>query len=341
MAHLFVLRFLVSVSVVMAEHAQFLAKSNNTAEPTTRLGSFMVIGDWGYHAPVSGFIQGGSCQADVSELMNQKFSELGDVRFVLNLGDSFYVRGVESTTDSLWEDVWRSKYSDELRQVPWYGVYGNHDYGEQACMCGDTTEECSQTQYTQDGWTMPGMSYNVPIPDMGLEIIAIDINKVDPKICDHATDCKQKCFDNLEKRYKESMDLLRERLADTTYQQILIIAHYPTFMWANLPELLEMTSKSDKQIYAYGGHIHSMAKCEGEGNCDAPLTPTPNVKAYLAGGGGGYFGNGDGLGMFGIITGVVQSNNLIDNKIETITASQCQGDCFDSAHASICKAYGA
>jgi hypothetical protein len=50
--------------------------------------------------------------------------------FVVALGDNFYDNGVYSSTDSTWDYLWKDVYLgfQELN-IPWYPVFGNHDYG--------------------------------------------------------------------------------------------------------------------------------------------------------------------------------------------------------------------
>lgn len=50
--------------------------------------------------------------------------------FVLALGDNFYSNGVSSATDSLWNYLWKDVYlTYPALNIPWYPVFGNHDYG--------------------------------------------------------------------------------------------------------------------------------------------------------------------------------------------------------------------
>lgn len=50
--------------------------------------------------------------------------------FVLALGDNFYSNGVSSATDPLWNYLWKDVYLPyPALNIPWYPVFGNHDYG--------------------------------------------------------------------------------------------------------------------------------------------------------------------------------------------------------------------
>ena len=50
--------------------------------------------------------------------------------FIVALGDNFYTKGVSSTSDNLWKYLWTDIYLKyQYLQVPWFPVFGNHDYG--------------------------------------------------------------------------------------------------------------------------------------------------------------------------------------------------------------------
>ncbi|MEW5319493.1 MAG: hypothetical protein WDW38_010641 [Sanguina aurantia] len=49
-------------------------------------------------------------------------------------GDNFYPSGLRSTSDPDFANTFTNVYSHPSLQVPWYGVLGNHDYGDQLGM---------------------------------------------------------------------------------------------------------------------------------------------------------------------------------------------------------------
>ena len=51
------------------------------------------------------------------------------IDFLVALGDNFYNNGVASTKDPLWKSLYRDVYNYPSLQVPWYAIFGNHDYG--------------------------------------------------------------------------------------------------------------------------------------------------------------------------------------------------------------------
>lgn len=58
-------------------------------------------------------------------------------RFILNVGDNFYPGGIdthcghddESATIVQFQQGWKDMYTDDLQELEWWSVLGNHDYG--------------------------------------------------------------------------------------------------------------------------------------------------------------------------------------------------------------------
>ena len=71
-------------------------------------------------------------QVAVAKAMGN-FASSGSVQpsFLVALGDNFYSNGVSSATDALWNYLWKDVYLADYPSlnIPWYPVFGNHDYG--------------------------------------------------------------------------------------------------------------------------------------------------------------------------------------------------------------------
>lgn len=69
-------------------------------------------------------------QRAMAEAMNSH-ATLYPPSMICALGDNFYADGVASTTDTMWTTHWYNIYISpfETLKVPWYSVFGNHDYG--------------------------------------------------------------------------------------------------------------------------------------------------------------------------------------------------------------------
>lgn len=107
--------------------------------------------------------------------------------FVVTLGDNFYADGVYSTTDPLWQYLWKDVYLgfDDLN-IPWFPVFGNHDYGNGAT--GVKAQIARTYEHTDDDiWTFPSTNYTrrFTIPGEGggsVAIVFIDTTTLAPTV---------------------------------------------------------------------------------------------------------------------------------------------------------------
>ena len=120
---------------------------DSTPPPTTV--RFIAMGDVG-----TGF----SNQQPASLVIESVCLAAGGCDFVLLMGDNFYDVGVDSVTDSQWDDKFEDPYAN--LDLPFYPVLGNHDGG----LWGTGVELWKgdvQVEYSDysDKWTMPGRYY--------------------------------------------------------------------------------------------------------------------------------------------------------------------------------------
>jgi len=289
-------------------------------ESRGRVGSFLVLGDWGWDPYVHGWnVNKPHCQNLIAQKMLEKSRELGDVKFVINVGDSFYPGGVTSKTDPQWDLKWRNIYHQELRDVPWYSVYGNHDYLRDSCACANFTSEmtCNLiTDRTDDRnfFYMPDVNFFSEHPELGLEVVALDMNTIEWGWNRHAqpdeqcaleacarTTCQETCEINLKKRARDGLQLLRDRLKQSTHTNMVVFSHYPTdYFWdSSTTDMLELLrdKTEDRHIEYFGGHRHST-----DNTSTIPTRPNNN---WLVGGGGGW---GCDSATQGFVVGEIDAN---------------------------------
>lgn len=289
-----------------------------------RLGSFLVVGDWGWDPYVHGWnVNKPNCQNLIAQKMLEKSRELGDVKFIINVGDSFYPNGVSSKTDPQWDLKWRNVYHQELRDVPWYSVYGNHDYIRDSCVCANFTSEknCQQiTDRTDDRnfFYMPDVNFWNEHSELGLEVVGLDMNafefgwnhRAPPdqqcalEIC-RWTSCPELCELHLKERARDGLQLLRDRLKKSSQSNMLVFSHYPTdYFWnsgmTDMLALLRDKSKPDRHIEYFGGHRHST-----DNTSTIPTWPNHN---WLVGGGGGWSCDSAEQGF---VVGEIDANNAL------------------------------
>jgi hypothetical protein len=108
--------------------------------------------------------------------------------FVVALGDNFYSNGVSSATDILWDYLWKDVYINNYPQlnIPWYPVFGNHDYGGGASAVQAQIERY-QAHEDDDIWMFPSTNYTrrfaIPGNDGGsVVIVFIDTTTLAPSV---------------------------------------------------------------------------------------------------------------------------------------------------------------
>jgi len=253
-----------------------------------RAGSFLVIGDWGWDESIHGSgvcgIESRTCQQAIADAMDAKMTELGDVKFVINVGDSFYPGGVASKTDPGWDAKWRDVYSPRTRSVPWYSVYGNHDYPGDPCACSPNPEDCAQVNADisdTDYFYMPDTSWSLQHPELGLEVVALDLNyEWVNQTCPWAP-CEEECRQNFKARSEAAWELFYDRAANSTASNLLVFSHYPTDYFLDAPRFLEELSDNSRHgVVYFGGHRHNVDNSSTES-----IAPNTN---WLVGGGGGW-----------------------------------------------------
>eukprot|EP00930_Biecheleria_cincta_P058159 TRINITY_DN44003_c0_g1_i1.p1 TRINITY_DN44003_c0_g1~~TRINITY_DN44003_c0_g1_i1.p1 ORF type:complete len:457 (+),score=58.61 TRINITY_DN44003_c0_g1_i1:19-1389(+) len=312
-----------------------LAGYGQAGQENSRLGSFLVIGDWGYDAHVHGdghhnAPMGAQCQKAIAQKMHEVMESLGDVKFVINVGDSFYPNGVKDKSDWQWDAKWRQIYSEKLRSVPWYSVYGNHDYIGDPCACGNGPKQCAQIHNDTsnlDYFYMPDLNWFREHPELGLEVIALDTNQYEygwdeyavkhhacPPSCKY-TPCEETCEWNLKYRAMDAFKLFRERSATSTAKNLIVFSHYPTDFFKAVPEFLDgLRDNSRHHVEYFAGHRHSTDQWSG-------VSIEPNNQ-WLVGGGGGWE---CGTSEQGFVVGEIDLNQKISTHAVLVDPMTCCG----------------
>lgn len=271
-----------------------------------RKGSFLVIGDWGYDFGChGGSVVDVQCQQAVADKMLQTMKELGDVKFVINVGDSFYPHGVVNKQDPQWQTKWRNVFDKSVRSVPWYSVYGNHDYQHDPCACSETPEACAQVSANisdLDYFYMPDVSWYKGHPELGLEVVALELNHFmegwaqdrgsEEQFFDDCkyTACPELCKANAKRRADEAFKLYYDRTSRTDAKNLVVFSHYPTDYFHSKPDFLASLSDASKhKVLYFGGHRHNIDQTS-----TTSIAPNDN---WLVGGGGGWSCDGPSQGF--------------------------------------------
>jgi len=204
----------VSLAVVLIVNI-YRALAGDEDHPSDSVLSFLLLGDWGKGGTSGTYgqrraLEGAPALSEHSqmelnemELMKEKkvlrqmqvATAMGKYAnqtspkpsFVVTLGDNFYADGVYSTTDPLWQYLWKDVYLgfDDLN-IPWFPVFGNHDYGYGAT--GVRAQIARTYEHTDDDiWTFPSTNYTrrFAIPGEGggsVAIVFIDTTTLAPTV---------------------------------------------------------------------------------------------------------------------------------------------------------------
>lgn len=286
-----------------------------------------MVGDWGYDPKVHSNVNE-SCQKILADEMLTKMEELKDVQFVINVGDSFYPDGVKSSDDKQWDDKWRNVYDKKLRSIPWYSVYGNHDYHLDPCACTREPNACAQVNYDlnkRDKFYMPGFNWYIEHPELDAEVVALDLNhwvsgwntsaNSDDQVFEDCkfTSCPHACRNNIEARAEEGFKLFEERKAKSKAKNMLVFSHYPTDYFSAAPRFLDgLRDNSAHDILYFGGHRHDTDQ-------ESTISTSPNSN-WLVGGGGGWSCDGTKQGF---VVGEINNDYTIHTYAVLANYSHC------------------
>ena len=290
-----------------------------------RVASFLVLGDWGWDVMAHGNIQTRLCQEMIANKMDQSFQDLGDVKFVINVGDSFYPNGVFDAEDQQWQSKWREVYSENLRSVPWYSVYGNHDMVGDNGTCSDDSDGSYAAQINDDikdldHFFMPDYSWFLSHEDLDLEVLALDFNQLWVDQTCPWTPCEAVCRRKAMERFDAALELFYDRMESSNASNLIVFSHYPTdYFWA-YPDLLGNLSQGsrpnglDRHVEYFGGHRHNVDQTS-----TTPILPNNN---WLVGGGGGWSCDGKEQGF---VVGEIFEDGRIETRPVLVNHCFCCG----------------
>eukprot|EP01041_Mallomonas_annulata_P000627 gene627-1214_t len=152
--------------------------------------------------------------------------------FLIALGDNFYNSGVTSISDSLWTLFYNNVYNYDSLQIPWYAIFGNHDYGSNK-VAGSIQAQIDYGTYKMDNRWHAGhcylQSFTVPNTTTTLDIIFIDTNLIAPEetymtsTTSGITEAQQSA------RRTAQLECMESYLAQSEASYLIVAGHYPIF----------------------------------------------------------------------------------------------------------------
>jgi len=160
--------------------------------------------------------------------------------------------------------------------------------------CGH--ESGSEGYQVNSHFYMPSANYHVDRSDLGIEVVAMDMNVLAEHRCLYsAKNCESKCESNLRARASEGESLLKSRQSSSQHKNMVVFSHYPTDYFARKRTgVLAALKDTRKKITYFGGHRHNTDQ-----HSTASIAPNQN---WLVGGGGGWSCDG---GRQGFVVGLI------------------------------------
>eukprot|EP01061_Rhynchopus_euleeides_P046871 TRINITY_DN90_c0_g2_i1.p1 TRINITY_DN90_c0_g2~~TRINITY_DN90_c0_g2_i1.p1 ORF type:complete len:332 (+),score=110.36 TRINITY_DN90_c0_g2_i1:60-1055(+) len=114
--------------------------------------SFLTIGDWGGASDDQPTTE---AEIDNNAGMGAVAQQLGDVSFVMAMGDNFYSHGISGDSHSArFTQTFEDVFTHSALQLPWYVIAGNHDHLGNVSAQIAYTQECPSQR-----WQFPASHY--------------------------------------------------------------------------------------------------------------------------------------------------------------------------------------
>jgi len=216
--------------------------------------NFLLLGDWG---------RGGAFYQ--KSVANQMRSEAikKTIDFVFSMGDNFYPSGVSSIDDAGWWESFENVYSFKSLNVPWYSVFGNHDYG------GSIQAQLDYGKINKRWATKERYySFEKAIPSSAQKVLFVFI---DTNPFDHTLN-RSSHSDLANQDTLAQLRWLQQLLASNTAHWKIMIGHHPLFTTGARKEQVPDVRNSflplirKYQVNAYfSGHEHDLQYQKPEG----------------------------------------------------------------------------
>lgn len=223
--------------------------------------TFLVLGDWGR--------DGMCCQRDVAAEMAISAATVRP-QFVVSVGDNFYDRGVEASTDRQVDRSWRDVYitpHKNLQTVPWKVILGNHDHA------GNVAAQTVLGR-KEPLWHMPERYYFEKAENSDVFMAFIDTTVMYYTQKEMLAEFKG---DSVSMFYRDNqVAALKKALADSNAKWKLVFGHHPFFSSAEhamdeshnrrqLQTMLMPVFKENNVTAYFCGHEHTLEHHASEG----------------------------------------------------------------------------
>jgi predicted MPP superfamily phosphohydrolase len=260
---------------------------------------FITLGDWG--------VKGQNSQDQVARSMS-RYALKKPTKFILTVGDNFYNSGVQSVTDTHWQESWINIYKKPgLSRLNWFISAGNHDYG------GSIQAQIDYSKINPR-WKFPQRYYK---KQFRTENLTADFFFIDtsPFISSYYNKASMPEIDVEKEKINIQKSWLRRKLRNSDAEWKIVVGHHP--FYSSTParakersdlsaELLKLFQRHKPDLYL-SGHDH-----------DLQLIKSPELKTFQVISGGGNNSR----------AGVATENHLFLGSSVGFTALELKKDSF-------------
>ena len=237
--------------------------------------SVVALGDWG--------VRGGEFQSSVAGAM-AKYADDNKVDFAVLAGDNFYPDGVQSVSDSHFQESFERVYSQpSLQKFKWWVALGNHDYR------GSVDAEIQYTNVSTR-WKLPKRYYSKSFNIRGVTADFFFIDTT-PMIPSYYSDAMMSDEIAMAGSIEDQKRWLRKKLSLSKADWQVVVGHHPLYSAneartserAALQQQLKHIFKTNGVDLYISGHDHNLQ-----------LQKDPALKTYQIVSGGGQQARGVG-----------------------------------------------
>jgi len=216
--------------------------------------NFLVVGDWGRNGEFK--------QKEVATQMGVEAKKTS-ATMILSMGDNFYPDGVISTIDPQWNKSFEDIYSSYYLNIPWYTVFGNHDYR------GNIQAQLDYSKVSRR-WRTNERYYSfeksIPKSKEKVLFVFIDTNPFDETL-------SRKSHSDLENQDKRAqLEWLEKTLLNSTAIWKIVIGHHPLYTTGvRKDKMLDVRKaflpffEKHKVNFYFAGHEHDLQHQKPDG----------------------------------------------------------------------------
>lgn len=195
-------------------------------------------------------------QKPIAELMGN-MAENVDIECVVAAGDVHHFEGVRSVNDPLWMTNYELIYSHPELMIPWYAIFGNHEYR------GNTQAVIDYSKVSAR-WNVPSRYYTFAMENDGVTVRFVMVDTA--TLLDKYREDTEKYPDACKQDMNKQLNWVDSVLSAAKEDWVLVVGHHPIFAETGKDdsERLDLQKRLDSILRKHAnvdmylcGHIHN------------------------------------------------------------------------------------